>query len=874
VTGSPNFASTASRGRSLPRRIALYTVALLLLLAVLLFGFWLHLRQRLVASLAPIDGTLHVPGLQAPVTVLRDAHGVPHIEAENLHDLLFAQGWVTASDRLWQMDMARRLPAGEAAAVLGSALVPHDKVERTLGMRDVAARMVRTMPAQQLIQLQAYADGVNAYIQHGQLPAEFSLLLYKPQPWRPVDSMLVALSMAEMLDERWQAKLERAEVTAQMVTHGYGALVGDLYPTGSWRDHPPIPDQLPITTPQAIPEIPLDPSQISRETPLQAPAALLALSAIGEGGPCAGCRPGSNEWAVSGTHTASGLPLLSNDMHLEHSIPDLWYEADLHAGSFHAAGVTVPGLPFVAAGHNDSIAWGFTAMGGDTQDLYLETLNAKDQYRVLLPDGSALWKPISHERETIEVRGGANIHIDVERTDHGPILTPILPHEHRTIALHWTLYDPQVKGLPLYALDSATDWNSFRAALAHWWAPTLNVAYADTQGHIGYQAVGDIPVRVGGLQGTPIEQRVVAPPAPQEQPEAAPVDAADHAHDHDRHRRQEPAALPPPTEPAIHLPPPPPPQTAPEILGEWTGSIPFKAMPSIEDPESGIVATANARITPNGYPYPITLEWADPYRNERIWHWLSGKNKLTQADMLTLQTDVFSQSDQEIAQRLAYAIDHATDPTKRARAAANILRSWNGVLAIDSPGAAIISLFEQEFWPAVLTPKIGKAWQLYDWNEAAFAREQLITDQPAAWLPKPYKDWNNFLTSLVEEAVHKGPKDLSSWHYGSFHTIAIQHPLWKLVPSIPSEVGPLPQSGDHTTVKQVSGNLGPSQRFTADLSHLDNSTENIVVGESGDPRSPYFRDQWPFWYDGRTFPLPFTDAAVEAAAHHTLRLVP
>jgi penicillin amidase len=854
---------------SFVRRLIFWSAAVVLLLILLLFGFWLYLRHRMAASLAPLDGTRHIAGLHAPVTVFHDAHGVPHIEAQDMHDLLMAQGWVTASDRLWQMDMARRLPAGEAAEVLGSALVPHDKVERTLGMRDVAARLVATLPPQQLVQLQAYADGVNAYIQHGQLSAEFSLLLYKPKPWLPEDSMLVALSMAEMLDERWQAKLKRAELTAQMVAHGQGALVADLYPTGSWRDHPPVPDQLPITAPQDIPQVPLDPSQISRETPLQNPSSLLALSAIGEDGACADCRPGSNDWAVSGAHTASGQPLLSNDMHLEHAIPDVWYETDLHAGSFHAAGVTVPGLPFIAAGHNDHIAWGFTAMGGDTQDLYLEKLNARDQYRQLLPDGSMQWKPITHERETIYVRGGSSVRIDVQRTNHGPILTPILPHEHRTITLHWTLYDPQVQGLPLYALDSATDWTSFRAALMTWWAPTLNVAYADTQGHIGFQGVGYIPVRVGGLQGSPIEQQVVQPPAPQ----PAPTPASTPETKPDHHDEKE-AATPPPSEPAVHLPSPPPTQTTPEVLGEWTGYIPFNAMPSIEDPESGIVATANARITPNGYPYQVTLEWADPYRNERIWHWLGGKSKLTPADMLTLETDVYSESDQEIAQRLAYAIDHAADPTKRARAAANILRSWNGVLSVDSPGAAILSQFQSEFWTAVLTPKIGNAWQLYDWSESAFAREQIITDQPPAWLPKPYKDWNNFLTSLVEDAVRKGPKNLDTWRYGSFHTIAIQHPLWKLVPGIPSGVGPLPQSGDHTTVKQVSGDLGPSQRFTADLSHLDNSTENIVVGQSGDPRSPYFRDQWPFWYGGHTFVLPFTADAVHAAAQHTLHLVP
>ena len=297
---------------------ALASAVLLLLLAASFALALLH--HRMQTSLAPLDGTLHLPGLSAPVTVRRDAHGVPHIEAANVNDLLLAQGWVTASDRLWQMDMARRLPAGEAAEVLGSALVPHDRVERVLGMRDVADRLVRTMPADQLAQLESYARGVNAYIaqaeDRGTLPAEFSLLLYKPAPWRPYDSMLVALSMAEMLDERWEAKLRREQVTASLGARGDGALAADLYPTGSWRDHPPVPSTPAISDPQEVPLVPLDPSQ-TRLQKQQMPAPrnsaddLLALAAIGEGGPCAGCRPGSNEWAVSGARTASGKPTIA-----------------------------------------------------------------------------------------------------------------------------------------------------------------------------------------------------------------------------------------------------------------------------------------------------------------------------------------------------------------------------------------------------------------------------------------------------------------------------------------------------------------------------------------------------------------------------------
>ncbi len=841
------------RGRTL-RRTLLALAALLALVIVITMASLFALHRQMRRSLAPLDGSLQLPGLSAPVTVRRDAHGVPHIEAANVHDLLAAQGWVTASDRLWQMDMARRLPAGEAAEVLGSAVLEHDRAERTLGIRDVAAHLVSTLPPEQLTQLEAYALGVNAYIaeadRQGTLPAEFSLLVYKPAPWRPVDSLLVALSMSEMLDERWQAKLKREQVTAQLAAHGGASLAADLYPTGSWRDHPPVPSAPAISDPQVVPQIPLDPSQVRLHMPVASANSLLALAAMGEDSICAGCRPGSNEWAVSGAHTASGKPLLSNDMHLEHGIPDIWYESELHAGGFHVAGVTVPGLPFIAAGHNDHIAWGFTAMGADTQDIYVEQLNAQGEYKAVSADGSQHWVPLTHEHETIRVRGGRGVALDVERTAHGPILTSILPSqipaagsgETRALALHWSIYDDAVHGLPLFALNSASDWTSFRAALAAWWAPTLNVAYADDAGHIGYQGVGLIPIRSGGLQAMPI-----TPGATQASAQPLPSEAAG----------QPGAAL-----------------TAQAPVGEWTGTIPFENMPSVLDPEGGIVATANARVTPDGYPYGITLDWASPYRNERIWHSLTGKGGLTPADMLRLQTDVYSEVDQGIAQRLAYAMDHASHQTARTRAAADILRSWDGVLAVDSPGAAIVTTAEQQFWPIVLGAKIGDSWRLYDWSESTYAREQIIAHTPAAWLPRDYKTWNDCLAALVSKALEVGPGNLRSWHYGERHTIEIEHPLWKALPSFHAGVGPLPQSGDQSTVKQISGQLGPSQRFTADLGNLDQSTENIVMGQSEDPASPFYRDQWAAWYGGTTFTLPFSGGAVAASARHTLQLVP
>jgi penicillin amidase len=367
-------------------------------------------------------------------------------------------------------------------------------------------------------------------------------------------------------------------------------------------------------------------------------------------------------------------------------------------------------------------------------------------------------------------------------------------------------------------MDTAENWTDFRNALSQWWAPTQNVVYADDQGHIGYQAIGLIPERPGGLAGVPI---------------------TDTQH-------------------------------------EWQGWIPFDQLPSAFDPPDGILATANARVTPDGYPTPLTLEWAEPYRNERIWKWLQPKDKLTQADMLTLQTDVYSEVDQEIAQRLAYAIDHATHTDAQLRQAADLLRTWDGVVGVDSAAAAIVA--SVHFLPAILQPKLGDDYRLYRWAESMYAAEQIIMKEPPAWLPPHYATWDDFLADLVHQGLAQAhaPADLARWRYGDVHPVDVEHPLFGLLPWFKdwTGTGAQPQSGDTTTVKQVSRTFGPSQRFTIDWVNVDAATENILMGESGNPLSPYYRDQWPYWYGGKTFSLPFTDQAVSAATAHTLRLEP
>lgn len=812
-----------------PLRILAIAVLCFLVLACLAGGLSiLWLKHAMKAQLPTVDGELRLPGLAATVLVKRDEHGIPHIRAANMDDLLEAQGFVVAQDRLWQMDMSRRFSAGELAEVLGTNGIEHDRVQRILQMRPTAERLTAAMPPSQRRLFDDYARGVNAFIasEQGHLPAEFRLLRYRPRPWQPVDSWLVALNMVQRLDTFYPTKLSRETIQASLPP----TLSAQLYPTTTWRDHPPTKSVPGLTAPAEIvpgsqpgslqqnwqPESRLGRTPHSADDLLHLREVLSFLSA-----PCDLCRPGSNEWAVSGAHTASGKAMFSNDMHLEHGIPDIWHQEDLEAGGFHVEGVTTPGIPLIIAGHNAHIAWGFTTLNGDVQDVYVEKTNAQGQYWT-----SNGWREPEHTREHIRVRGSQDIILDLERTDHGPVITPLLAHEHRVLALKWTPYDPSISGLPLLDLDGAANWTEFRQALSRWRFPTQNVAYADDQGHIGYQAVGLFPSRPGGLSATPVVET----------------------------------------------------GTATDSQHEWQGWIPFEQLPTVLDPPGGIVATANSRITPDGYPYPLTLDWAEPYRNERIWKQLASKDRLTPADMLSLQTDIYSDVDHELAQRFAYAIDHASNADGELRNCADLLRSWDGLVRADSVAAQIVDATKRALWPLVLGPKVGQNWEIYTWQNKDFAQEQMVVNTPPEWLPAGYKSWNDLIAAAVRKGITDAhaPRPLSRWTYGSQHAINLKHPIYGLLPFFSwwTSTGLYPLSGDGTTVNQVRGVLGPSQRLTLDWSNVDQATENIVAGESGDPASQHYLDQWPIWYAGKTFAVPFTDPAVDAAAKHTLRLTP
>jgi len=824
---------------SATRRSSRFGIVLWILLALLVVlaaagGFAYHAAH---AALPQLDGRLQIAGLSAPVTVTRDGHGVPTIEAASLEDLFFAQGYVTAQDRLWQMDVMRRYGSGELSEILGADTLRVDREQRILGLRAAARKSLAMTAQRDRTFFDAYARGVNAFIgTHGdRLPIEFRILGYAPKPWSAEDSVVIANQMVKDLNYHYFFDaLAREKILAKLGPE----LTADLYVNRSWHDRPPTEMREDVNAPTSSPSDSDDddedsPDQsVTRQMSSPVPTEPLDGPAI-EGTPV----NGSNDWVVSGAHTVTGKPLLSNDMHLGHQMPNLWYEAHLHSGTWNVAGVTLPGMPYIIVGHNERVAWGFTNVGPTVTDVYIENFNGEGAYQT--PTG---WVQPEHRMETIHVKKQDDVTIDVKVTRHGPIITDLVPGETRPLALRWTLYDGL--HIPFFDVNSAQNWEEFTKAFSQLDAPGQNVVYADVDGNIGYHTTGKVPIRAAG-DGS------------------LPVSGADNAH-------------------------------------EWTSYIPFDKLPSIYNPPSGLIGTANGRITPDKYPYSVSMEWEAPWRTERIYKVLQSGRKFSPADMLALQTDIHSEGELFAAERLVYAVDHASKPSTRVKQAADLMRGWDGRMLATSAAPTIAEASLVELRRLLLEPKLGAApseiprnpdselylekehsavsWKTYSWLQRSVWMENILLHRQKRWLPEKYSNYDELLTAAVDAAVNsaKAPKDLASWRWGSVNAIDIQHPILGKIPLIKDWAGPgrQPQSGGGYTVKAVTAAHGPSERFTANLADLDQSTLNTVTGQGGNFLSPYYMDQWKAWYEGTTFTLPFSAKAVDAAKTHQLVLEP
>lgn len=802
-----------------------------------------------VAAAAPSQvatDTLTLAGLSAPVTIRRDERGIPHIEASNEADLYFAQGYATASDRLWQMDLLRRTGRGELAEIFGRSVLEEDKRHRILGFAALSESLAARASGQGRATLEAYARGVNAYIESRDgskekaLPVEFQILGYKPRPWLPADSLVLAKILAETLSTTWPTDISRA-----MLADLPPARRAQLLPDSSPLDVLVVGSDDPKT--QKLPKPQKSPPRVRRKagakvrgeslvSPVERVRLLeevsrvtsLARSSLERVGLFMEDRAASNNWVAGGARTASGKPLLANDPHLPPSAPSIWHMAHLRAPGLNVAGVTVPGAPGIIIGHNEQIAWGMTNLGPDVQDLYLEKFSADKKNFYETPTGL---RAAEVRREEIRVRKSLTdpateiVPLDVTLTRHGPI---ILERDGKRYALRWTALDPKTSEFEaFYQINRAGNWNEFSAALSVYSGPVQNFVYADTQGHIGYYGAGTIPIRQSG-DGS------------------VPYDGATDA-------------------------------------GEWTSFIPFDELPHVYDPPSGLIVTANSRVVGRSYRHHLTHEWAEPYRSRRIYELLSSKRKLTEEDFRAVQGDTYSISGATFAREAAKTLRRTMRTTldEKFPASLALLESWDGHVNVDSQAAPLVAEMRTAFRRRILIAALGaERARVYRWaaNDLFFTR--LVSEQPAEWLPKEFRNYGELLRACIadaQEALAKRPgTNATAWTWGRYAPAHFPHPL-AIVPFIGQQftVAPFPVNGSSFSAgATVNVGTGVSMRLIANLSDWDKTQQGIALGESGDPASGHWADQLPDWRAVTPLLFPFSAKAVVAASRQTLVLTP
>ena len=799
---------------------------IILLVAICGFAGWLTLRR----ALPQLDGSLMLPGLHARVDVERDAMGVPHIRAQSLEDLLVAQGYVVAQDRLWQMDLLRRAAAGQLADIFGEIAVDHDLESRTLGFAQAADATLAAMPPDRRAMLEAYACGVNAYINEhaGRLPPEFMVLRYQPQPWAARDTLLIAANLYKELTGFWKDEILRAEVSKAVGPQ----LANDLYAgtADSQWDRPlvgtgPQParssphaqrssNSVPGSTGLSVhPEPSEGPVLIAPTIPW--PVDLDSVPVFDEGSRAAG---GSNNWVVSGQRTRSGRPLLENDTHLTFAAPCIWYLIHLTAPGWNVKGFALPGGPLVVIGHNDRIAWGFTNNFADVLDVYTETFNPQNplEYRV-----NGQWQRASVRHEVIPVRGSSPRTVDVLITRHGPV---IRRDGSTGYAIRWTATEPGGLDANYFLLGGAKNWDELRAILHDTAGPAQNALYADVEGHIGYIVSALVPTRRQPAGGVPV-----------------PGDNDDH---------------------------------------EWTGYIPRDELPQLYDPPEGIIATANARVTGPSYKWHLTDNWMAPYRVARIYELLGARKDLTPEDCIRISADTYSYPHVLLAQELAKARQKVQPADPRTARLLQAVSAWDGHASLDSLAMSFLEFTRRALLFNLLQPHLGGNVARYQWLRVGVFLEMVLHEHPARWLPSAFHNYDELLIASADSAVRhmaeaSGAGDSERWEWSRFNLLRMYHPLGQsgLLRTALS-IGPIPISGSLYSVKQIARTYGPAMRFVADLSNLDDSLMNNAMGQSGEFLSPNYKDQFDAWYEGRGIPSKFSAAAEQPLVVHRLQLLP
>lgn len=855
--------SAWQRFRAAPRPVrwtAWVAVGVVLLLLVLA-GVGTYFVRR---PLPQTDGEATLPGLSGEVEVIRDAYGIAQIYADTDADLLRAQGYVQAQERFFEMDVRRHVTAGRLSELFGEDTLETDKFIRTMGWRRVAEQEWALLQPATRDALTAYAEGVNAYLEGrgtSSIAVEYTVLgldglNYSPEPWTPVDSLAWLKAMAWDLRGNMEAEVDRVLLSLEHDEEE----IAQLYPDYDHEAHPPIVGTGGVvdgvfeqnasgnaTRNPKRPAYPAEAVDALRRVQEQVEA-MPALLGRGDG-------IGSNSWVVDGDHSSTGAPLLANDPHLGVSQPGVWMQMGLHCRqtgpdcTLDVAGFTFSGVPGIVIGHNADIAWGFTNLGPDVTDLYLEQTEGDDRW---VQDGKP--RPMRVRHETIQVRGAEDFDLRIRETAHGPLISDVSaefatlganaptdePGDRGSgyaVALQWTALDPAPTADAILLLNQASDWDEFRAAAAAFAVPAQNLVYADREGHIGYQAPGRVPIRKSGNDGSmPVEGWISA--------------------------------------------------------NDWTGDyIPFDGLPSVLDPEEGFIVTANQAVIDEKYPYLLTRDWDLGYRSTRIRDLLEREGELSVAEMTELQLDTANPMAPVL---VPYLLDVDGLPGSYYRQAQDLLADWDFSQPADSAPAAYFNVV----WRRLLERTFHDELRPGNWptgDDRWFAVVTNMLEHPAG----PW--WDDVRTDGVEtrddillaamteardELTERRSRDPELWEWGQLHRMNLRSStlgesgiglVERLVNRDGWEVGGGSSIVDATSWDAAEGyevTAAPSMRMVVSMADLDASRWINLTGVSGHPASSHYSDQTELWVDGDYLPWAFSREAVDAAAEDTLVLKP
>jgi penicillin amidase len=759
-----------------------------LALVFLILGFIFLIFFSLRSSLPKIQGEIRLEALASEVKVIRDEWGVPHIFAANEKDLFFAAGYIHAQDRMWQMELSRRAGFGRLSEVFGKQTLDRDKFLRNIGLKEAARKEYENLSPAMKEPVHSYCEGVNAWIRSRKYfnwPPEFLILRHRPEPWTILDSLVIKEIMAFLLSGDYQSEALRAKLAGRL-------------------------------GPQKALEI--------LEEDAEAPFSTVSDIALSHLGEERQSFQGSNNWVIGGSRTQSGKPLLANDPHLEISVPPIWYEIHLCCPTINVTGVSLPGVPVVVIGHNESIAWGITNSGADVQDLFIERLDARGENYA---DGE-VWRPLLKKEELIRIRGKKEPErMVVSWTGRGPIITPLIVKGDQPLSLEWVIQEGGHTFEAFYRLNKAGTWDEFQAALRLFDSPSQNFVYADVYGNIGYYLSGRIPLR---------PKNTALFPYPGWRGE-----------------------------------------------GQWNGFLSEELKPTAFNPEQGYIITANNRIIPDDYAYYISCEWDVGFRAERIKELILGQAKHTAESQKRLQNDVRSKE----AELFLPLLRNIPCTEEKARKAQALLNDWD-LEVKSAKAAALYEIFMKIFHEEVFRDELGEDYQdffRYFQNKKA-GLLRILQDSSSPWFDNKKTAAIEAREDIIRTSLARSYASLEEkygppekWDWMRMNSIKFEHALGQ-VPFLKFfNAGTFPLEGDGFTVRVFlsrgkGASVGASYRQIIDLGDFRNSLSVLTSGQSGHFLSRNYDNQIPLWLKGEYHPMLFFPEDIEAGAVGTFVLKP